>query len=527
MYLRASDKVTGVANFHSAVGHRLIRREMITKALGQGISPRQSQFQYANKLEKPLVVGLLGAGQQGVRLLAAMNPAYITLKAIADIRPSSQKRAVTALRSLPAYKGKWTKDDDVKKDIRIYESYDKLLAAAKADGVEAVIIALPSHLHAAAALAALDAGLHVLVETPLALKVLDAKQVARKAAEKKLIVAVGQQRHYNPIYDHALEMVRKDKDLLDQLHYIRSQWHLARPEEKVASATDSPKAEGEEHAAKQDPKNAKIDWWPAVPAEDQGREFADYASPKELVRWRNYEKYSGGLLAELGSQLFDTAVMFVTASANHDPQRPYPLSVTGSATQVLKEAEGNIDDHVHCIFEYAIRGYSEDKNIPPKARKKIALQFDMIIGSEFDGYGETVLGRKGSLVLVDEQKAMLFYMADVDKGLHVVEKLEKKEAKVVPVIEVPKDGKLDEESESLGRLALQEADAGFATELEHWACCCKPSGGKVDKPRCDAEAGVYTTVLTAAAARDLATETRVDFKDAWFDVKSDETPDNV
>ncbi len=68
-----------------------------------------------------------------------------------------------------------------------------------------MIIALPSHLHAAAALAALDAGLHVFVETPMALSVADAKKVARKAAEKNLILAVGQQRRYNWIYDHALE----------------------------------------------------------------------------------------------------------------------------------------------------------------------------------------------------------------------------------------------------------------------------------------------------------------------------------
>ncbi len=47
------------------------------------------------------------------------------------------------------------------------------------------------------------------------------------------------------------------------------------------------------------------------------------------------------------------------------------------------------------------------------------------------------------------------------------------------------------------------------------------------KPRCDAEAGLYTTVLTVAAARAVKQETRVDFKKEWFDVKSDETPDNV
>ncbi len=128
------------------------------------------------------MVGLLGAGQQGLRLLAAVNPAFITVKAIADLRPSNRSRARGPAAGL---QGQGLEDRRRRdKDIRVYDSYDKLLAAAKADGLEAVIIALPSHLHAAAALAALDAGLHVFVETPMALSVADAKKVAQGRGEE-------------------------------------------------------------------------------------------------------------------------------------------------------------------------------------------------------------------------------------------------------------------------------------------------------------------------------------------------------
>jgi predicted dehydrogenase len=542
MYLYANDKATGAANFRTAVGSKLVRRELITKALRLGLSPRhgleQAHFKYA-KTPKPLVVGLLGAGQQGLRLLLAVDPAFISVKAIADLRPSNQNRTLKALQSSAAYKDKgWKTGADVKKDVRVYDSYDKLLAAAKTDALEAVIIALPSHLHAPAALAALDAGLHVFVETPMALSVADAKKVARKAAEKNLILAVGQQRRYNWIYDHALEMVRLD--LLDQVHYIRSQWHVAKPGKKIPKDADGPEAAKteEEKQADEKAKKFEIDWWREVPKDDLKMDFAGYASPEELVRWQLYEKYSGGLLAELGSQLFDAAAMFVAATPNRDPQRPFPLSVAGAASQILRGAAGDIDDHVHCVFEYAIQGYVDDQHTPPKARKKIALQFDMIVGNEFDGYGETVLGRQGSLVLENEQKPMLFYMAEVGKRLRVVEKKvdekkadEKKGSKGMPAIEVPKDGKADEESQALGQLALHGADAGFATELEHWAFCCKPPGDSKanpdHKPRGDAETGLYATVLTVAAAKAVKLETRVDFKKEWFDVTSDETPDDL
>ena len=88
-------------------------------------------------------------------------------------------------------------------------AYKELLAGAKADGLEAVIIALPSHLHAPAAVAAMQAGLHVFTETPMALTVADAKEMARLAKEKGLCLAVGQQRRYSFIYNNALELVRR------------------------------------------------------------------------------------------------------------------------------------------------------------------------------------------------------------------------------------------------------------------------------------------------------------------------------
>jgi predicted dehydrogenase len=509
MYLHASDKTTGVENFHAAIANPLLRRAMIQKALRQGLLPGKGLeaaiFNYRPP-EKPLAVGLLGAGQQGRRLLRAVSSKYLAVKSIADLRPSNRKLAA-----------------EIAKDAHVYDSYEKLLAAAKDDGLEAVIIALPSHLHGPAALAALDKGLHVFVEPPMALKVTEAKQIVAKAQEKKLCVAVGQQRRYNWIYDHALEMVRKD--LLDQVHYLRAQWHMAKAGKTNGTAKETiAKAKADENGALDEALKYRLDWWQDVPKEDAAAAYDGYGSREELLRWQLYDKYSGGLLAELGSQLFDSAVMLVAASPNHDPKRPYPLSVTGSGSQVLSAAADEIDDHVHCIFEYAIQGYVDDKSIPPKARKKIAVQFDMILGSDFDGYGETVLGRKGSLVLENEQKPMLFFMADVDKQVRLIEK---KDPKGLPDLQLLKDAKFDEESAALGQLALHGADAGFATELEHWSYCCKPAAdGKGDsKPRCDAQAGLYTTVLTVAATKAVQLGTRVDFKSEWFDAKSKETPD--
>ena len=538
MYLRSNHKTLGAGNFHSAVGNKLIRGDLVQQALRQGLAPKKGLsafvFKYDKSLEKPLAVGIIGTGTQGLRLLAAVNPAYIAVKSIADVRPSNVAKALDALKSV--YKDKaWKTPDEVKKDVKVYDAFGKLIDAAKADGLEAVVIALPSHLHAAASLAAMKAGLHVLVETPMALSVADAKEMARTAKEKKLCLAVGQQRRYSLVYDNALEMVRKS--LLEDVHYIRAQWHVPKPEKKAADkVAKKGDAKGPEKV-----DAPRIDWWRDVPDEDKAIKAADfnYDSLEQLVHWQFVEKLSGGLVLELGSQLFDASSMVLAASPNRDPARTFPLSVAGSGSQLSRNNRGDIDDHVHCVFEYTEKDYVDFG--PPKSRKKIGMQFDFIFGNEFDGYGETVLGRKGSLVLENEQRGMLWHMSDTDKSIRVVKKEDKKKAKdakdskdvkdakdgpVVPAIELPDDGKADAEAMALGELALHGIDAGYAAELEHWAVCCrKPS--EENKPRGDAAAGLTTVVLAVAASKAIKLGTRIDFKKEWFDVESKETPDDL
>jgi len=65
-------------------------------------------------------------------------------------------------------------------------------------GLDAVILATPTQLHAAQALACLNAGKHVQVEIPLADSLADAEAVAARAAETGLVAMVGHTRRFNP-----------------------------------------------------------------------------------------------------------------------------------------------------------------------------------------------------------------------------------------------------------------------------------------------------------------------------------------
>ncbi|MEM9655039.1 MAG: Gfo/Idh/MocA family oxidoreductase [Actinomycetota bacterium] len=72
---------------------------------------------------------------------------------------------------------------------------DEVLAR---DDVDAVILATPTQLHAAQAIACLEAGKHVEVEIPLADSLADAKAVAETQKRTGLVCMVGHTRRFNP-----------------------------------------------------------------------------------------------------------------------------------------------------------------------------------------------------------------------------------------------------------------------------------------------------------------------------------------
>jgi hypothetical protein len=73
-------------------------------------------------------------------------------------------------------------------------------------GVEAVVVASPNATHAGIVLAALDAGLHVFVEKPLAITIEDVDAIIGKQAGTSLVVQVG----YNNRFDRSYERLLAD-----------------------------------------------------------------------------------------------------------------------------------------------------------------------------------------------------------------------------------------------------------------------------------------------------------------------------
>ena len=473
----------------------------------------------------------------------------------------------------------WKTREKAEENVKIYGQYQELIDNAKADKLEAVIIALPLHLHAPAAIAAMKAGLHVLTEKLMGHSVCQCKEMARVAALQKKHLATGHQRHYNILYANAVDAI--NKGLLGDIHYIRAQWHRGnlpgtdswqqpmppefKPEDvqadKIKKDLESwtKKLEGivKKFDGEKDPEKKaalaqdKALWTIKVEQktaqlsdkliadkvksfgyedrqikDDEGRLVYNRPAGEELIRWRLWERTGGGLMAELGSHQLDAASIFI--SAMHDGKKQYPLNVSAAASRAVFGVDRDANDHVFCMFEYAAPDYDPKDDLGK--RKKITVSYASINGNGFGGYGETVFGTNGTLLLEREKEAMLFKTHFVDdktvvKGSIGDASLEKLEPSDKP-------GAVEQEvSASVGFHATSgDISRGYTEEIEHWVTCIRENPEAKDDgplPHCHPKVAMADAVIALTTNMAARGPGRIDFKKEWFDVDNDATPEDV
>lgn len=87
-----------------------------------------------------------------------------------------------------------------------YDEYDAMLASG---AVDAVYVALPNHLHADYAIRAMEAGVDVLCEKPMASTVADARRMRRVADRTGRLLMVAYRLHFDPATLRALALARQ------------------------------------------------------------------------------------------------------------------------------------------------------------------------------------------------------------------------------------------------------------------------------------------------------------------------------
>src|SRR6478672_3883595 len=135
--LTPEERAVGKQNFDEATGST--RREFLTTigivggtAAAVGLGAKY--FKYGPKLDDRLRVGIIGTGDEGNVLIGALNPDYIDVVAIADIRPYSVHRAFHgdwyspgAHAARPGLLSVYKKDynnseDEARKHIKVYDN---------------------------------------------------------------------------------------------------------------------------------------------------------------------------------------------------------------------------------------------------------------------------------------------------------------------------------------------------------------------------------------------------------------------
>ena len=149
---------------------------------------------------EPLNVGVIGLGFMGsnhLRVYSEMDG--VNLVATADSEEATLRRAV---------KGR---------TVRPYIDYREMF---KSERLDAVSIVVPTRLHREVALAAIEAGVNMLIEKPIARTVEESLEIQQAAQRAGVTVAVGHVERFNP---GVTELKRRlDGDALGRLYQVQA-----------------------------------------------------------------------------------------------------------------------------------------------------------------------------------------------------------------------------------------------------------------------------------------------------------------
>jgi len=488
MVLNEVQRQVGKDNYADAV--RISRRQMLTGAL---VIPTAAGMYWGyDKLQgEPVRVGVIGTGDQGNNgHILPMNPDYCRLVAFSDIRPSNVTRTWDNIHQKFGAAAA--------KEVKYYENYEDLLDDPN---VEMVSIALPLHLHAEATIKALKKGKHVLCEKLMAHTVKQCKDMIRAADETKKLLAIGHQRHYSYLYANCRSIIEQGS-VVGDIRHIRAYWHRNQA---------GWGAEGAE--------SGKYDsWFKAVPDADLKVDFAKYGykSMEELVRWRVHNRTGAGLVAELGSHQLDACSIFLG--------KVHPVSVHGTGVVSFFKDNREVDDHVFLIFEY------------PKdsAAAGAVVMYSSITTNAFDGYGEQVMGTRGTLIVQEEREAYLFKEgATKDTRVNWAEERVNR-----PVANTGSTRAWATGFDTPDTLSSR----GYREQQEHMAWLIRnpdkivwPSKENPHPendpetaqfvPRCHGRVGMADAIIALVSNMCMAKGTKIHFKEEWFDPYSDAVPE--
>ncbi len=249
----------------------------VVPAGGFGSVPSLTSLGYKSPNEK-LNIASIGAGG----------------KATSDIRSCAQTENIVALC-----------DVDEKRAESIFKEFDsapkfkdyRVMLDKQASNIDAVIVTIPDHMHAAAAIAAMQLGKHVYVQKPLAHTVWECRELQKAAERYKVATQMGNQGYSNEGTRQCAEMIwRGDIGSVTEVHAWtnRPAW----PQGITEAPTPSPVP-------------AYLDWdlWLGVGKE---RSYSEDYLP---FVWRGFYDFGSGALGDMACHILGAPNMALRLTA--------------------------------------------------------------------------------------------------------------------------------------------------------------------------------------------------------------------
>ncbi len=228
-----------------------------------------------------ITLGLIGLKKMGgAHLESLLRYPRVQIVAVCDVDARARE---TAQRKAAAYYSS-ERGDDRFESCAAYNEYERIL---ERPDVDAVLIAVPDHWHAAIAIAACRAGKDVYCEKPLSLTIRQAQRMVAAARRYGTVFQTGTQQRSMANFRFACELVRNRR-----IGELKSVHVDCGPPSTVLELPEMPVPDGLDY----DRWLGPAPWAPYHPLR-VGSNYWD--------GWRRWRDYSGGKMTDWGAHHFD------------------------------------------------------------------------------------------------------------------------------------------------------------------------------------------------------------------------------
>jgi predicted dehydrogenase len=307
------------------------RRAFLERSAAAGLAVDRARAASANDRITGALIGCGGRGSYITKLAAALPD--FTVAAVCDVNQANLERAQTAFSGAQGYA----------EYRRVLERKD----------IDAVIVATPTHWHAAITAAACEAGKDVYIEKPLGISIEECQKAVAAVRRYKRVVQVGLQQRSSFQFQEARRLI--------QSGYIGKVMHAMVVHPGGYTSPGVPPS---------DPPPG-LDWnaW-------QGPAPRHPYSRSRHRNWQAYFEYGGGItLTDWAVHLFDIVAWCMNAKG--------PRTAAVASTNVLRPADELVPDSISAVFQY----------------DNFVMNFTnwSVEHGEFDFYGNYFWGSRGVL----------------------------------------------------------------------------------------------------------------------------------